>query len=113
MRHTTGLLAAMTLAALLAAGGLLMLRPEPRAGITPVPTGMKLDLNSADSASLMLLPGIGRSAAECIVADRSPTVRGPFADPRDLRRVARMSDHGVANILPYVLAGPVPATQGR
>jgi competence protein ComEA len=56
---------------------------RPRSGKPPV-TG-KLNLNTATVDELMMLPGIGLSKAERIIAWR--TKHGPFKRPADLRRV--------------------------
>ena len=59
------------------------------------PSGPSLlgDLNEGGVADLMRLPGVGRMAAERIVADRE--ANGPFASDWDLVRVEGFDDHRI------------------
>src|SRR5262245_63946185 len=60
------------------------------AGAAPVAwPDMRLDLNSASVAELVVLPGLGERLAERIVADRE--ARGPFRAVEDLARVEGVS----------------------
>lgn len=54
--------------------------PPPPAG-WPAP----MNLNTADAATLDLLPGVGPKTAELIVADRE--AQGPFPTPGSVRRI--------------------------
>ena len=56
-------------------------RGEPRQPLPP----QGLDINAADVATLQLLPGVGRSLAQRIVAHRES--RGPFREAVDLLQV--------------------------
>jgi len=44
-----------------------------------------MNLNTADAATLDLLPGVGPKTAELIVADRE--AHGPFPTPASVRRI--------------------------
>jgi competence protein ComEA len=74
-------------AALLAVMAMRLVRPvslhEP-GPVRPLPA-ITIDLNTAGVAELGLLPGIGPTLAERIVADRRR--QGPFATIDDLHRV--------------------------
>ncbi|MGI6237426.1 MAG: ComEA family DNA-binding protein [Candidatus Excrementavichristensenella sp.] len=50
-----------------------------------------VDLNTADQALLMSLPGIGEKLSQAIIAEREEN--GPFRDVRDLTRV-----HGIGAV---------------
>lgn len=52
----------------------------------PGDTGGKVELNSADAATLETLPGIGPATASAILSDREEN--GPFGRTEDLMRVA-------------------------
>ncbi len=61
----------------------------------------RLDLNSADAASIALLPGIGPAGAQRIVDARQTA--GPFKDLPDLqRRIKGIGYKTAARIAPYV-----------
>ena len=104
MKNAAALLPLFALAWLAAAVGFWLLSPVPRGAIRPLSTGFRLDFNTASAADLTLLPGVGRSAADRIVADRRPEGHGPFHGPADLLRVRGFSPRLVANIQPYVRA---------
>lgn len=72
-------------------------------------TSLTLDLNAATSAQLELLPGIGPSRAEAIVADRE--TNGPFASLTDLDRVPGIGPRTIADLEPYL--DVVPPTADR
>jgi len=105
MKHAAVLLPLLLLGCLLALGGTLWHRPVPRADIVATGTGLRLALNTAGPAALMLLPGIGHAAAERIVADRRVGGHGPFRQVSDLRRIRGFSERLVANLEPYVRIG--------
>jgi competence protein ComEA len=62
---------------------------------------MRIDLNRAAEAELMLLPGIGPRLAEGIVADR--LANGPYHRLDDLRRVRWVGSALAQRIAPYVV----------
>lgn len=80
---------------------------------TPVPVGLsghraetpefKIDPNTADAATLELLPGIGPVSAAAIVKYR--TQHGPFKSLRELRRVPGIGPVRVNSIRPHVTLG--------
>jgi competence ComEA-like helix-hairpin-helix protein len=60
----------------------------------------RLDLNGADSAELVLLPGVGPALAGRILAARS--LKGRFASTRDLLEVRGIGEKTLAKLLPKV-----------
>src|SRR5262245_14454463 len=65
-------------------------RPEPSpkdrpARVVAVPGEATVNINTAGVKELMTLSGVGRKAAERIVAHRE--ARGPFKKPEDLKKV--------------------------
>lgn len=56
---------------------------------TPTPKPSVININTATAEELMCLPGIGRTKAEAILADR--TANGPYSTPEDLARVKGIS----------------------
>ena len=67
----------------------------------------KLDLNTADLAQLMSLPGIGEKRARDILEDRQ--ANGPFRWPEDLTRVKGIGEATVAGLLDYITTTGVDA----
>jgi competence protein ComEA len=59
-----------------------------------------IDPNSAPQEDLELLPGIGPSLAQRIIADRE--ARGPFADPEALVRVPGIGAALVERLRPHL-----------
>jgi competence protein ComEA len=95
----TRLIAAALAAGLVAVGTARLQRPvrlADRGAVEPLPQ-VTIDVNRAAAGELTLLPGVGPTLAERIVADRRR--RGPFASVADLARV-----DGV---------GPVTVTRAR
>jgi competence protein ComEA len=70
--------------------------------------GLRLDPNTADPASLEVLPGIGRRRAEAIAAARCER---RFASARDLERVPGIGPRTGASLEPWLAVDPaaVPA----
>ncbi|NQT85912.1 helix-hairpin-helix domain-containing protein [bacterium] len=63
----------------------------------------RIDINRADTAELDLLPGIGATFAERIVAFRKKN--GPFRTAEDLSRVPGLSADRVKTLQPLITAG--------
>jgi len=69
----------------------------------PIALPLRIDLNKARMAELMLLEGIGRTRAEQIVLHR---VRyGPFSAPEDLLTVDGLGPKTVQGVTPFVCCG--------
>jgi competence protein ComEA len=62
--------------------------------------GQKLDVNAATAAQLERIPGVGRSLAERIVAERGR--RGPFAHIDELDAVEGVGDKMLQRLRAYV-----------
>jgi competence protein ComEA len=69
---------------------------------------MRVDLNTASTAELEVLPGIGPRLAERIAADRA--AHGPFATVDDLTRVSGIGERLVDGIRPFAVADPGPSS---
>ena len=63
----------------------------------------RIDLNRADEAELVLLPGIGEVKARRIVAYRDE--HGPFRQVEDLLAVEGVSESVLGRLKPHVSAG--------
>lgn len=74
--------------------------PNERAPSSLLLSG-KIDLNGADQAALMALPGIGPSLAARIIDDRE--ARGPFRSPEELLRVKGIGQKTFERLMPYLL----------
>jgi competence ComEA-like helix-hairpin-helix protein len=61
----------------------------------------KIDLNRADAASLMRVPGIGAKTAEAILAWRR--AHGPFRDLRDLLNIKGIGEKKLEKLGPHIL----------
>jgi competence ComEA-like helix-hairpin-helix protein len=72
---------------------------------------MRIELNQATEAELMLLPGIGPRLAEGIVADRA--ANGPYRRLEDLTRVRWIGPVVVERIAPYVVVDTAAASADR
>ena len=55
-------------------------RPAPRPAAAPVPTGAKVNLNTASASELDALPSIGKARTKVIVDERA---KSPFKDWAD------------------------------
>ncbi len=111
------------LAACALAGLALALLAARTAGLWPVtrPTDpvipvQRIDLNNADRAELMQLPGVGPALAESILDHRSR--QGPFRTVDDLAHVHGLGPTTLARLRPWVEVGPpsvvtsLPAEKG-
>ncbi len=81
------------------------LRPVPVEAMPLVPTGRRVDVNTAGVAELGLLPMIGPGVAGHIVAHRE--AYGPFASVGALDDVHRIGPKTLANFAPFVVCGGV------
>ena len=61
----------------------------------------RIDINSADAGTLALLPGIGATLSERIVADRA--MRGAFSNADELDRVHGIGPRKVEGVQGYVV----------
>lgn len=66
-----------------------------------------VNINTATAAELMLLPGIGKSKADAIIAFRQTS---PFKTPQDIVKVKGIGEKMLAKIQQYVVIdGPTTA----
>jgi len=63
-------------------------------------TGYRIAINTADSPTLQLLPGVGPSLAEKIITHRQTI--GPLTNPDDLMRINGIAHILAGRISPYV-----------
>jgi competence protein ComEA len=66
----------------------------------PKPEGRKVNINNAEATQLALLPRVGPSVAERIVAYRKEN--GPFKKPEDLMLVPGIGEKTFALLKPYL-----------
>ena len=69
----------------------------------PLAQGEKININTADAETLQLLPGIGETRANDIVAWR--TEHGPFRIPEDLTRVEGIGESTLQGLIDFVTTG--------
>ena len=62
--------------------------------------GRPIDINSADSATLESVPGIGKSLSQRIVAFREKN--GPFQSVDDLLKVQGVGEKSIQKLRPYL-----------
>jgi transposase len=119
MNNTAVIMAFLALLMLGITGVACLGRPDRRENVRPADTGTHIDLNTADVPMLMLLPGIGRSAAERIITARSAKYGGLFHSVADLHRLhtvphesGGVMDHGrslpervLTDLTPFVICG--------
>ncbi len=77
--------------------------PLPAQGAATLALEYRINPNHADAATLELLPGIGPSTAEKIIADRAE--RGPFRTPADLERISGIGPRTVEGLAEWVEFG--------
>lgn len=70
-----------------------------RARAAGIDVERRIDINAAGASELQLLPGIGPTLAERIVADRLE--RGPFSTLDDLARVEGVGPRTIADLRPF------------
>ncbi len=74
----------------------------PEAADGPFP-GFPVDINTADAEALMLLPGVGRTTARTIIAEREK--RRGFKSIDDLKSVRGMGEEKFEALKKYIVAG--------
>ena len=65
--------------------------------------GGKVNINTASAEQLDTLPGVGKSTAQKIIADRE--ANGPFSSPEDLKRVSGIGDKKYAELADLITVG--------
>jgi len=95
----SGLVAVAAAAVAVAAVGVST--AEQRAGVPPRP--YHVNVNTADPATLELLPLIGAKTADRMVLHRQ--AHGPFASPESLRAVKGIGEQTAAAVVPWVEFG--------
>jgi competence protein ComEA len=68
---------------------------------TPLTAKFQVNVNQADWPELMQLPGVGRTLAERLIAEREE--RGEFQSVEELTRVAGIGPRTIERIRPYLL----------
>jgi competence protein ComEA len=84
----------------------LLVASPARAEKKPLGPGERVDLNSATTAELMRLPGVGKKKAEAIVAARD---KRPFRKTDEVLRVKGLSQGWYARVKGMVSVGEAPA----
>jgi competence ComEA-like helix-hairpin-helix protein len=74
--------------------------PVERARIEPGPTRYRINVNTADAATLGLLSGISTTISQYIISYRE--THGPFKSLADLDRVSRIGPTTLQKIAPYI-----------
>jgi hypothetical protein len=96
----TPLVAMAALALVLGIGLAVAMRGGDARPVEALP-GAKIDINTADAATLSALPSIGTTLSGRIVADRA--ANGPYARPEDLMRVKGVTAELVRRIEPFLV----------
>jgi len=78
-------------------------RASAQAAARPLRPGERIDLNSADAATLTRLPGVGAGLARRIVDDRG--ARGPFRTVAELDRVPGIGPALLKRVQEFVVQG--------
>src|SRR5262245_59513871 len=76
------------------------LRAAAPAKAAPAAEARPIDLNTADTAALESVPGIGKSLSERIVAFREKN--GPFQSVDDLLKVQGVGEKSIQKLRPYL-----------
>ena len=75
-------------------------RTVRRDRIEPAALNLRINVNTADAATLSLLSGISGKISEYLIAERQSN--GPFKNPDDLDRVRWIGPVTIKKITPYV-----------
>jgi competence protein ComEA len=86
----------------------ILLATPARAEKKPLGPGERVDLNSATTAELMRLPGVGKKKAEAIVASRD---KRPFRKADEVTRVKGLSPAWYGRVKGMLTVGDTPAAQ--
>jgi competence ComEA-like helix-hairpin-helix protein len=84
-------------------------RSAPGTGPSVPAPDMRLDVNTANHAELMALPGIGRALATAILDYRA--AHGPFASLDALDAVRGIGPRTIEDLRPLVVAEPPPTAR--
>jgi competence protein ComEA len=74
--------------------------PAPATDESPRPLARRVNINSATSAELELLPGVGPAMAARIIEHRR--TKGPFRRPADLDSVRGIGEKTLGRLLPLI-----------
>jgi len=85
--------------------------PMSRDTLVPRPLHFQIDLNTADAATLQLLPGIGPATARKILNDRRQ--RGPFRSVDALQRIPGIGAKTVKALRPWVTLNTQPPQSNK
>jgi comEA protein len=99
-RVVAGVFLAIVLAAVPAAAADTKPEPKPESKAESKVESKKVNLNSADASQLALLPRVGPSVAQRIVAYRKEN--GPFKKAEDLMLVPGIGEKTFALLKPYL-----------
>lgn len=92
------------------AGAVAAAPPEaghpPPAVVAAAPAGGGVDINTADAAALIKLPGVGKATAKRIIDYR--TTHGPFRTVDDLVKVRGIGKKTLAKLRPLITVSPPP-----
>lgn len=100
----------LALALMVIVGGVALFRwviTEPEAADPPL--SFRVDVNTADAATLQLLPGVGPSIAQRIIEERQ---RRRFDSADDLLRVDGIGPRTAERMTPYIVFTP-PLPEGE
>jgi competence protein ComEA len=84
----------------------LLVATPAQAEKKPLGPGERIDLNSATTAELMRLPGVGKKRAEAIVATRD---KRPFRKTDEVLRVQGLSPSWLSKVKGMLTVGEAPA----